>query len=1088
VYVSLVWHGGQLGMAHYDLSSLQVHMMSDALESDDFVLTKQILKEIQPCVVIMSSIQDGRLVACLRKLASENNTGCSQSPGSRTEAFKIEFLSSSDFNYEVSKRRILGMKLPSIPDHYTDEEKRVHFASILPLGQTNMVRAVGGLYKYLEKNRVGVELEDALMTVPIIGFRTFTLENYIEMDTVTYMALNIFDTEIHPSVYKFGGASGKEGLSLFGVTLYSMPRYIWVSGVTLYGMACQWFLRPSKNAAVLGQRQSAVSFFVTPRNMDVVSCLQGCLKHIKYLPKILWRMSKAQASVGDLVALSKTIYHAVYIGKISRAQPQDVEIFRKIASAFTDDLDRCANLIHRTIDFEESKRLKKFVVKPNVDEKLDEKKRLFHGVPDILNRVAREELESLSEEIDHCKASYLPQLGYLLVIDMPEGKTEYDDHTIEGLQFVFATNHQLFYKSARTQELDAQLGDTQLEISDIEVNILHGLQSAILESTQVLLDVMEMAAELDCLMALATCACEFSYTRPKLVQEEVIDIKAGRHPLQEMCCSPYVPNDTFMGGSSSRIQLLTGPNACGKSVYLKQVALIVFMSHIGSFVPAEAACVGPIDRFFSRVKSMESVSSGMSTFLQDSLQISHALSEATHNSLVIVDEFGKGTESTDGLALLTAVIKFWVKKGTAAPYVLVSTHYHSMIEQRLLLPSLHLKLLTLDTLMNGGDLVFLYQIKEGSASSSYACHIAAQVGIPQNIIKRGQQVSELLSQNKSVPSIRDNSSATQRKRYQYITEGFVHLNLEKDDIKNFLENFVLQENIFGGSNTTSEEKCKQQYTLKQQQRQTITSKKSEGCIQALPSTATGEDDEKDQNGNMSNNQDIPSAKNDGTHNLAVANEKNVKKSEVDIYKTNPAQNSHLWRNKNFRDLVLQRGTAVDALSVPNLGTAVEHFTKTPLARHQSMKRKFVAPSSSSSRDDAKSSKTDLAFTFSPQRDTDASLSESNTNTDYSETNSNMTSNLHPLSKQTNRALHTLANFTQCPEVCGIIDGTKVIPCQPLLSKLVLKNASTEVRPMFFPQESNTDLPVTSSASDSGHDEKIKENREQNQACLQQNKL
>ncbi|RUS88484.1 hypothetical protein EGW08_003742, partial [Elysia chlorotica] len=684
VYLSLMWHRGQLGVAYYDLSSFQIQVMGDTLETDDFVLIKQILREIQPCVIILSSIQDGRLISYLKKFGLETSSVCSQSSGSKSESFKLEFLANSEFNYDVSKRRILAMKLPSIPDHLSEEERKMYLSSVLSMDQVNMVRAIGGLHKYLEKNRVGVELEDNLTSIPILGFRTFTLENYIQIDTMTYMALNIFDIEVHPSVYKCGGSSGKEGLSLFGI-LNRCKSSIGARKLR------QWFLRPVKNAALLRQRHDAISFFVTPQNMDVVSCLHGCLKHIKYLPKILWRMTKAQATVGDLEALYKTIYHAFYIGKIARAQPQSVDIFHKISAAFTDDLQRCANLIHRTIDFEESKKLKKFVIKPGVDENLDAKKRLFHGIPDILNQVAREELEGLSDEIDHCSASYLPQLGYLLVIDMPEGKTENDDHSIDGLQYKFASNGQLFYKSPRTCELDAQLGDIQLEISDMEVNILHGLQSAVLENSEVLLDVMDMSAELDCLMALAACASEFAYTRPKLVQEEVINIKGGRHPLQEMCCSPYVPNDTVMGGPNSRIQLLTGPNACGKSVYLKQVALIVFMSHIGSFVPAASASIGPVDRFFSRIKSMESVSNGISTFLQDSLQVSHALNEATSSSLVIVDEFGKGTESIDGLALLTAVIKFWIDKGIASPYVLISTHYHSIIQKKLLPPSPHVK-------------------------------------------------------------------------------------------------------------------------------------------------------------------------------------------------------------------------------------------------------------------------------------------------------------------------------------------------------------------------------------------------------------
>ncbi|BFY99597.1 hypothetical protein BsWGS_02637 [Bradybaena similaris] len=779
VYLSLVWHSGNLGIAYYDASSHQIYVMADVPENSEFVLLKQIIREIQPRVILLSSVHDSGLLACLKKEISDKNP-----MNERTNTSKLEFMPNSDFNYEVSKHRILCTQLPSVPKHFSDEEKKLYFASLLGLDNTRMVRSLGGLLKYLDKMRVGVELEDVAIQVPILGFQVFTLESQVQVDMRTYLALNIFSTELHPSGYRFGTTSSKEGLSLFGI----LNRCKSSIGSK---MLRQWFLRPLRNASVLRQRYSAVSFFLKPTNVETMSCIQGCLKHIKYLPRILSKMSAAQATIGDWIALSKTLYHAVYIGEICRTLTKDVDIFRKIGMAFTDELHRCYNLLCKTIDFEASKQNNRFVVQANVDAALDAKKHTFNGLPDLMSRVAREELNSLSHDIKACVVSYLPQIGYLLVIDMPEGKTEQDDHTISGLEFKFASDNQLFYKSPRTLELDRMLGDTQLEILDMEVAIMHHLQDTILEKTQLMLDVMELASELDCLMALATCASEFGFVCPTLIEEAVLDIKKGRHPLQELCCSPYVPNHTNMGGQHTKMKLLTGPNACGKSVYLKQVGLIVFMAHIGSFVPAEKARIGPVDKIFTCIKTVESVSGGLSAFMQENVQVSEALRLATCNSLVLLDEFGKGTEATDGIALLTAVIKFWIAKGSDCPLLLVSTHFHSIIQQQLLPPSTQLQFLTFDTVMNGEELVFLYQMKEGHTSSSYAFNIALNVGLPQAIVKRAKQVSDLLLQNKPIPRLKDASSDLQNERYEKIVSAFLKLDLDTDDLQAFLKGYVL---------------------------------------------------------------------------------------------------------------------------------------------------------------------------------------------------------------------------------------------------------------------------------------------------------
>lgn len=339
--------------------------------------------------------------------------------------------------------------------------------------------------------------------------------------------------------------------------------------------------------------------------------------------------------------------------------------------------------------------------------------------------------------------------------------------------------------------MDILLGDTQCEITDQETAIMHKLQNAILESYRTLTEVQDLCAELDCLLSLAASATEFNYVRPSVVSEGVININGGRHPIQEVCCSPFVPNDTLSNLNNGKMKVLTGPNASGKSVYLKQVALIVYMAHIGSFVPAESAMIGCVDRIFTRIRTMDSVSVGLSTFMIDVNQMSEALRDATERSLVVVDEFGKGTELVDGMALLCSCLSFWIDKGNSCPHVLVSTHFHSIIHQQLLPESPMVKFLTMDSLTEEGELLFLYQLVEGHARSSYASHVALQAGLPQEIVQRGKEVSELIRQNKPVYAIDTADTETHFKRSELIVKKFLDLDLETDDLESFLRDFVM---------------------------------------------------------------------------------------------------------------------------------------------------------------------------------------------------------------------------------------------------------------------------------------------------------
>ncbi|XP_065829272.1 mutS protein homolog 5-like isoform X2 [Oscarella lobularis] len=739
IYLSVLWSGGRLGSSFYDTFSSELNFQLDIVERDDFEQLRNLLRQVRPQSILTSSKQDERFVKAIREMDFDVD--------------EIEILPSSDYSVDVCKRRLLTLaSLPGMPNHFNAEEKVIYVSSLVPPDSRNAVKSAGALLKHLDKKRVNVELENRDVHIPVLSVKQYLLNDIMAIDDNSLSALQVFRREHHPSTYKTGNAS-KEGLSLFGIC--NKTR-------TLIGSRRlkTWFMRPSRDLALLTQRFDAVDFLSSPRNSEIVASLRDSLKHVSNVLRILTRMVSAHVTIADWKSLYKTAYNSTYIGATCKSLPQEIEIFRKIGEVFTEDLQEIAGLIDKIVDFEESRAQHRFVVKLGVDEELDRKKDTYSQLPDLMTKVAEEELAKLDGAIKECNVLYFPQVGYILAIPCTAAEKEANDHQIPGLEFVYWANDFAHYKSARTKELDATLGDTQNEIRDYEHSIMRKLESTILEHTEVLFDVVEYAADLDCLMALAMTARENNFVKPDCTAENVIRVERGRHPLQELCTNPFVPNDVVVEPNSQRMKILTGPNASGKSVYLKQVALIVYMAHVGSFVPADSALIGLTDRIFTRIHSRESVSVGLSTFMIDLNQTAVALQSATESSLVLIDEFGKGTSTVDGLALLTSSLRFWLKQGERCPKVFVSTHFHSLVQQDLLPSSPYVHFQTMDVMCDGDDLIFLYELKDGQTTSSHACHIAAEAGVPEEVIVRAKEVSKLVLERRPIHRIHSASAET----------------------------------------------------------------------------------------------------------------------------------------------------------------------------------------------------------------------------------------------------------------------------------------------------------------------------------------
>eukprot|EP00066_Takifugu_rubripes_P014810 XP_011604076.1 PREDICTED: mutS protein homolog 5 [Takifugu rubripes] len=753
--------------------------MLDTSDDHELHLLARVLQEVNPHVIITSAKQEHCMTRFLQQLGSN--------PDYKPEIVTYPYV---DFDLKVSKQRLLSAHLPFLPVSISEREKMAYLSSCISFDSPLMLRTVGALLKCLDRRRVGVELEDSSVGVPILQFHAYTLKGIICIDHDTYSVLQIFKSELHPSVYKLHSGE-KEGLSLYGILNRCKCKF----GSRLLR---QWFLRPTQDLAVLHRRQEVIRFFASPQNSDALSTLQSLLRNISNIPMLLRRMSLSHTRVSNWQSLYKTVYSAVCIRDKVRNLPQSIQLFRDISEGLSDDLNYIASLINRIVDFEASIAENRFTIRANVHPAIDEKKRKMMGLSDFLTDVARRELEQLDTRVTSCCVIYIPLIGFLLSLPRLPSMVEKEDFEIQGLDFMFLSEDRLHYRSQRTKELDSLLGDLHCDIRDMETAVMTQLQNSILGRSASLYKVLDLIAELDCLMAMSSASQEYGYTSPKLTNHKRITVMEARHPLLELCSPVFVPNSFRSLDSQGRVKVITGPNSSGKSIYLKQVGLIVFMALIGSDVPAKEAEVGLVDGIYTRMQSRESVSVGLSTFMIDLNQMAQALNSSTGNSLVLIDEFGKGTNTVDGLSLLAASISHWLKKAAVdVPHVLIATNFHSLLQLGLLPSSGFLSLLTLETAVDGDELVFLYQLKEGICQSSYAANIATLAGLPPSLVQRGVEVSELHRTGKPIKRIDTASTDEQANRFvrekgcRFVVEKFLSLDLDDKDLD--LQRFLKEE-------------------------------------------------------------------------------------------------------------------------------------------------------------------------------------------------------------------------------------------------------------------------------------------------------
>ncbi|KAL8961011.1 MAG: hypothetical protein Q9193_002376 [Seirophora villosa] len=485
-------------------------------------------------------------------------------------------------------------------------------------------------------------------------------------------------SQVHPQSHNQGPSTSgsKEGLSVYGL-FHHFART--PQGKNLLR---QYFLRPSADIDVINERLDASSVFLRPDNTRLLDSMTKSLGQIKNMRTVVIHLRKGISNgmgkgsggirSGVWSSLRSFAFHALQVDFPSSAE------------------------MHRT------------VVKPGIDDDLDHMKQTYDGLEDLLKKTS----ENIAETVPYqygldLNVIFFPQIGFLIsmVIDPETGRSNYegDDTGNGGWDRIFSTASRVYYKDFRMRQLDETFGDIYAIIcvlADREIEIIYNLGQDVLQYEALLAKASDVCGELDSLLALAQGAATYKLARPRMTGENILHIKGGRHPLQELTVPSYVANDTFIhggGGISSHVNdsgnderqtavspaavhgaqdqasmlMMTGPNYSGKSVHLKHVALIVYMAHVGCFVPADAATIGLTDRILTRIATKETITRAQSAFMIDLQQVAKALSQATQRN---------------GAGLACGLFEHFLSLGIERPKVLAATHFHEIFENGFLQP------------------------------------------------------------------------------------------------------------------------------------------------------------------------------------------------------------------------------------------------------------------------------------------------------------------------------------------------------------------------------------------------------------------
>ena len=576
---------------------------------------------------------------------------------------------------------------------------------------TNCVIALGALLEYFKET----QMRDLMhMRMP----RLIKDDQFMYLDTNTRRNLEI-------------EASMRDG-SKYATLLWVLDNTCTAGGARLLR---SWVRLPLQNKSEIEKRQDMIESLV--KNPAIMTELKLALDQIQDIERIVGKISYGNVMPKDCLALAYSLENAPNV-KTALINSNQKDL-RNLADSLV-DTSALSNLIFSAIKENPPAILKDGdYIKDGFNSDLDEQRHMKDTVErDIINM---QESERQTTGIKNLKIGYNKVYGYY--IEVNKSMTEYVPFNYIRKQTV--SNNER-YITEQLKNYEEKILNSHENALKLEEQIYNGIKEQLKQNTLVLQRIASAISTADCIYSLASVAVTNDYVRPNMLNTRDIQIVAGRHPVVEKLLknADFIPNDCTLNDSDDRTMILTGPNMAGKSTYMRQVALITYMAHIGSFVPARSAKIGIVDRIFTRIGASDDLAVGQSTFMVEMIEVSNILNYATNNSLIILDEVGRGTSTYDGLSIAWSVIEYLSKHLKAK--TLFATHYHELMQLEGKLDGVKNYCISIKEV--GGRLVFLRRIMRGSATKSYGIEVAGLAGLPKSVIDRAKELLSELTENK----------------------------------------------------------------------------------------------------------------------------------------------------------------------------------------------------------------------------------------------------------------------------------------------------------------------------------------------------
>jgi len=489
-----------------------------------------------------------------------------------------------------------------------------------------------------------------------------------------------------------------------------------------------WLLYPSLSLETIKKRQDGIQDFLshTIERHEI----REKLKQISDLERVSSRISLSAATAKDFVSLKISLQALPDIYALLK--PFHSTVIETMKKEW-DDADDVEALINRAIKDEPSFLLTEGgIIKKGFSRELDELREVSKSGKTFVAGIEKKERERT--KIPNLKVSYNRVFGYYIQVTR-SNLFRVPDNYIRKQTLVNSER----YITPELKEHEEKILHAEEKANELEYQLFQEIRKKVAAETSRLQKIASRIALLDALTSLSELASQRSYNRPSVNSTDVISIKGGRHPVIEATDEePFVPNDTYLDRDKDQILIITGPNMGGKSTYLRQTALICILAQMGSYVPAEEAEIGLVDRVFTRIGAMDFLSLGQSTFMVEMLETAGILNSATEKSLILLDEVGRGTSTFDGLSLAWAVVEYLHGNNHIKAKTLFATHYHELTELAM----------TMDRIKNyhvsvkewKDDIIFLRKIVQGPSDQSYGIHVAKLAGIPRTVLERAREI------------------------------------------------------------------------------------------------------------------------------------------------------------------------------------------------------------------------------------------------------------------------------------------------------------------------------------------------------------